>query len=774
MAAGLDRGGGPDDLTSARPGPGPRADTDTDTTRTARRAGASSSVTLTAPPREASLFLGNTRPFVGRCCYICTPQSWGLLFHNYLTLLGFRNAILVTETHTRYRGWLARRLSYFLFIRGRTVYPGDICDLEEKIINSTRVQKAIQGSLSNRPSPDHKSIQEVKKKVQRIMDQIRAVISPLLLRSQIPAGPPPGYLHLVLSQCEGPYLTGGEDIRLPLLRSLLRRLGGIFIPQMAKGAKSSYTEDLNQAVLTSYIEELLRGQENLQLYLEEAVPRSVRPSLTGMVWLTCVFKAFQSKVIPDAALVPVGISYDRIIEGGCLEQTDPDSISLWAALCWMLGFVRRRYGCVRVDFGQPFSLKDYIENEGIRLRSSTLPLRELLLPCMFGSSSDAVYYERSQDWILTGEGLPQLDRRQQQLVTGLGRHLLYTATSCSAIMSTTIMASLLLQKHRQGTLLSVLARDFQWLTEEVLARHFDVGFSGQLRDVVLHALYLLRDCVTLRNFPLNDLLVTPKPTRRAVRELSVYSRGILPVFIYEAVAACALNSLLRQVANCVTDWESNIEVAISQEEITFKSIQLCHLLPSEILLLPPCRSTYQFAQEAVDKLAYCEILVMEENENKRPACDMWNRRFSKELSWKVTEDSDDSDSDCEAEFSQRYFKLGQSSESHECFLFLCALLEPVIKAYGRAMCFLQRLDSPKPESEFVLELQQYLETQAEERGAYESATLDLAHSAVRTFKEVGVLREEPGVTGPVLAFSDIFLQPENRQTLQDYIQQFSC
>uniref|UniRef100_A0A4W3HW45 Phospholipid/glycerol acyltransferase domain-containing protein n=1 Tax=Callorhinchus milii TaxID=7868 RepID=A0A4W3HW45_CALMI len=333
-----------------------------------------------------------------------------------------------------------------------------------------------------------------------------------------------------------PYLTGGEDIRLPLLRSLLRRLGGIFIPQMAKGAKSSYTEDLNQAVLTSYIEELLRGQENLQLYLEEAVPRSVRPSLTGMVWLTCVFKAFQSKVIPDAALVPVGISYDRIIEGGCLEQTDPDSISLWAALCWMLGFVRRRYGCVRVDFGQPFSLKDYIENEGIRLRSSTLPLRELLLPCMFGSSSDAVYYERSQDWILTGEGLPQLDRRQQQLVTGLGRHLLYTATSCSAIMSTTIMASLLLQKHRQGTLLSVLARDFQWLTEEVLARHFDVGFSGQLRDVVLHALYLLRDCVTLRNFPLNDLLVTPKPTRRAVRELSVYSRGILPVFIYEAVA----------------------------------------------------------------------------------------------------------------------------------------------------------------------------------------------------------------------------------------------
>eukprot|EP00061_Rhincodon_typus_P015658 g43455.t1 len=172
-----------------------------------------------------------------------------------------------------------------------------------------------------------------------------------------------------------------------------------------------------------------------------------------------------------------------------------------------------------------------------------------------------------------------------------------TASCCSAVMSTTIMACLLFHKHRQGILLSTLAKDFCWLMNEVLARHFDVGFSGKLLDIVLHALFLLGECVILRSCPLNNLIVIPKTTRKAVEKLSFYSNSILPVFIGEAVAACALNSILREVAKNMVDFDSNAEVAISQEELICKT---------------PCRSVYQFSQEAVDKLMYCEILIMEE------------------------------------------------------------------------------------------------------------------------------------------------------------------
>uniref|UniRef100_UPI00398F427F glycerol-3-phosphate acyltransferase 2, mitochondrial n=1 Tax=Pristiophorus japonicus TaxID=55135 RepID=UPI00398F427F len=777
------------------------------------RRGLLSRLVLSLPSEGVSLLLGNTRPFVGRCCYICAPQSWGLLFHNYLTLLGFRNAILVTETQTRYRGWLARRLCYLLFVDERIVYP-DVPFLEHKVMNSARVQDAIKESLSNTPISDQK-IPHNLRNVLGILHQIQATISPLFLRLtswvllkvinwvfvnlQVHRGQlemlrkaraeydgPFIFLPVRKSRldyllvtfvlfCHSirvPYITCGEDVQLPLLRALLRKLGGVFTPQIVHGTRTSPGEHLYKAVLNSYIEELLHEQQSLAVYLEDDVPCSGRPCLTGLVWLARVFDAFHNHAIPDAVLIPVGVSYDRIVEGNCLEQMGTRRNTVFAAICWVLRFLQKKYGCIRVDFGQPFSLKDYVENEGIHLRTSAIPLQKILLPYVLGYSSDFLYYEKSQDCLVNNEGLTQLSRHHRALVADLGRHMLYTATCCSAVMSTTIMACLLLHKHRQGIILSTLAKDFCWLMNEVLARHFDVGFSGKLQDIVLHALYLLRNCVMLSSFPLNNFIVIPKMTRKPVEELSFYSNAILPVFICEAVAACALVSLLREVAKSMTDWDSNVEVAISQEELICKTVQLCHLLPSEILLLPPCRSVYQFSQEAVDKLTYCEILIVEENENKRSTCDTWKKWFAKELTWKVMDDCDNSDSDCDDEVWKRYFKLGRTSESHTFFLFLCSLLQPVLKAYGTAAGLLHKFDFPTEEPQCVLKMFKFMQAQVEEE--HESATLSLANSAVQTFRELGVFKEEPGETGPLLELSETFRQPDNGLKLQQYIQQFSC
>lgn len=78
-------------------------------------------------------------------------------------------------------------------------------------------------------------------------------------------------------------------------------------------------------------------------------------------------------------------------------------------------------------------------------------------------------------------------------------------------------------------------QDFVWLTEEIILRNFDVGFSGQVWDVVVHALTLLQCCVTLHRLSLGDVHVAPKRTEAAVVELSRHSAALLPVFIQEAV-----------------------------------------------------------------------------------------------------------------------------------------------------------------------------------------------------------------------------------------------
>lgn len=78
-------------------------------------------------------------------------------------------------------------------------------------------------------------------------------------------------------------------------------------------------------------------------------------------------------------------------------------------------------------------------------------------------------------------------------------------------------------------------QDFVWLTEEILLRSYDVGFSGQVRHVVLHTLFLLRHCVSLHRLSLGDVLVAPRRTEAALAELSRHSAALLPVFIQEVV-----------------------------------------------------------------------------------------------------------------------------------------------------------------------------------------------------------------------------------------------
>ncbi|XP_078285159.1 glycerol-3-phosphate acyltransferase 2, mitochondrial [Rhinoraja longicauda] len=771
-------------------------------------AGVLSIPTLGLPSGGINL-LGNTRPFVGRCCYICAPQSWGLLFHNYLPLLGFRNAILVTEKQTRYRGWLARRLCYILFLAERKVYP-DVPPLQHKIINSPRVQDAAKENISDATEPDQKSPCNMENVV-GILHQIQARISPLLLRItgwillkvfnrvfvnlQVHRGQVEmlrkareeydgplvffpvrksrlDYLLvtfvLLCHSIRVPYIICGEDARLPFLRTLLQRLGGIFTPPQLHGTATSPGKNLCKTVLNSYVEKLLKEQQSLVVYLEDPAPSCGRPSCTGLQWLAGVFSAFHHHSIPNAVLIPVGVSYDRVVENSSFQQMGTGETTIFGAIWWILRFLHKRYGCVRVDFGQPFSLKDYVENDATHFRTSAMPLQSILLPCILGYSSDSVFCEKSQDWLVNSEGWTQLDKHHQALVADLGKHLLHNARCCSAIMSTAILASLLLHKHPQGAFLTTLAKDFCWLMNEVLARHFDVGFAGKLQDIVLHALSLLGDSVMLRSFSQNNIIVIPKTTRKAVEELSFYSNTILPVFVCEAVAASALNSLLKEAAKYITDLDSNLEVVISQEELICKTVQLCHLLPSEVLLLPPCQSVYQFSQEAVDKLTYCEIL--EESESAEPACDVWQRWFAKELTWKVTDDFEEWDSDCEEDVVKRYFKLGRSSESHGFFLFLCSLLQSLLKAYEMAASLLHKASFPIQESQLVLRMFNVLQAHVEDHPGI--ATLPLVNSAVKTFKELGVFKVETGVTEPLLELSETFQQLDSGVKLQQYIQQF--
>eukprot|EP00069_Balaena_mysticetus_P010407 bmy_06906T0 len=556
-----------------------------------------------------------------------------------------------------------------------------------------------------------------------------------------------------------------------LLRALLKKLGGLFLPPEASLSLDSSEGVLARAVVHAAVEQLLVSGQPLLIFLEEP-PGAQGPRLSalGQTWLGLVVQAVQVGVVPDAMLVPVAIAYDLVPDAPRDTYHASAPLGLWtgalAVLRSLRGWSCSRRACVRVHLAQPFSLHEYI----INARScwgSRQTLEQLLQPIVLGQCTVVPDTEKEQEWTPVTGPLLALKEEDQLLVRRLSRHVLNASTASSAVMSTAIMATLLLFKHQK------LLGEFSWLTEETLLRGFDVGFSGQLQCLVQHALSLLRPHVALLRVQQGDLLVVLRPGP-GLTHLARLSSELLPAFLSEAVGACAVRALLAGRVLPEGPWELQGIELLSQNQLYHQILLLMHLLPQDLLLLQPCQSSYCYCQDVLDRLIQCGLLVAEETPGSRPACDTGRQRLSAKLLWKPSGDFTDSDSDDFEEAEGRYFRLSQQSRCPDFFLFLCRLLSPLLKAFAQAATFLHQGQLPDTESGYAEQLFRFLEATAQEEGFFECVDPNLAISAVWTFRDLGVLQQTPSPAGPMLHLSRTFASRDNQEKLEQFIRQFIC
>uniref|UniRef100_A0A3Q3F127 Glycerol-3-phosphate acyltransferase 1, mitochondrial n=1 Tax=Labrus bergylta TaxID=56723 RepID=A0A3Q3F127_9LABR len=737
--------------------------------------------------------LNRKRPFVGRCCHSCTPQSWERLFNPSIPSLGLRNVIYINETHTRQRGWLARRLSYVLFVMERDVNKDMFTrNVVDNVLNNSRVENAILtvatdfDAAASKPGQELKAVSKVKQKARAFLQEMVANISPAFIRltgwvllrlfngffwsiqihkgqlemvkkaateQNVPMVFLPvhkshiDYLLITLilfcHNIKAPHIAAGNNLSIPILSTLIRKLGGFFIRRKMEDTGDGKKDILYRSLLQAYTEELLRQHQFLEVYLEGTRSRSGKPSTARAGMLSIVVDALCTGSIPDVLVVPVGISYDRIIEGNYNSEQlgkPKKNESLWGIACGVFRMLRKNYGCVRVDFNQPFSLK------------------------VLFFQADAQLFVGQEEEQLNRE-LPD-DILRRQLINNLAKHVLFTANKTSAIMSTHIVACLLLYRHRQGVVLSKLVEDFFNMKEEILSRDFDLGFSGNSEDVVMRALHLLGNCVNVtscanRN---GEFTIAPSQTVPALFELNFYSNCLFHVFISDAIIGMSSQEVLV--------------LPLSQERLIRKAAGLSYFLINEVTVAPPCQTIYQVFHDAVTRLIQYGVLYVAEVSDQEelspsPTDELWPKKFPEPLSWRS--DEEDEDSDFGEEQRDRYLKVSVAAEPQEFFIFLQRLLSPVLEAYSGAAIFVHSLSQPMAESDYTQRLFRYLLTRTE-RGvaAYgESATHYLVKNTVRTFKELGVLKERRENKVTSLELSSTFLPQANRNKLLQYILGFT-
>ncbi|KAB1271035.1 Glycerol-3-phosphate acyltransferase 1; mitochondrial [Camelus dromedarius] len=761
--------------------------------------------------------MSRKRPFVGRCCYSCTPQSWDKFFNSSIPSLGLRNVIYINETHTRHRGWLARRLSYVLFIQERDVHRGMFAtNVTENVLNSSRVQEAI-GEVAAELNPDgsaqqqSKAVNKVRKRARKILQEMVATISPSMIRLtgwvllklfnsffwniQIHKG----QLEMVKAATEVLvhmwFNKGGEEGRFS---TLIHKLGGFFIRRRLDETPDGRKDILYRALLHGHIVELLRQQQFLEIFLEGTRSRSGKTSCARAGLLSVVVDTLSANTIPDILIIPVGISYDRIIEGhynGEQLGKPKKNESLWSVARGVIRMLRKNYGCVRVDFAQPFSLKEYLESQSQKPVSAPLSLEQALLPAILPSRPINAADEGTDMSINESRNATDESFRRT-LIANLAEHILFTASKSCAIMSTHIVACLLLYRHRQGIDLSTLVEDFFVMKEEVLARDFDLGFSGNSEDVVMHAIQLLGNCITITHTSKSDeFFITPSTTVPSVFELNFYSNGVLHVFILEAIIACSLYAVVKKRPPGGPASAS----AVSQEQLVRKAASLCYLLSNEGTISLPCQTFYQICHETVGRFIQYGLLIVAEQDDQEDtspglAEQQWDKKLPEPLSWRS--DEEDEDSDFGEEQRDCYLKVSQSKEHQQFITFLQSLLGPLLEAYSSAAIFIHNFSGPVPEPEYLQKLHRYLLSRTERNVAVygtcvpvwlplqavpfwvpymymsESATYCLVKNAVKMFKDIGVFKETKQKRVSVLELSSTFLPQCNRQKLLEYILSF--
>lgn len=735
---------------------------------------------------------GRLRPYSGLCCD-CMPDSKNYLFTESIKNSGVTDVLRV-NTGTSDNDWITRTFCHISFVMRQRLehkYP----DLTMAVLTSPRLLEAIQMTVQEADGSDARISslrQQQETKARSVLVKMSASISNRLIRftgwflhkllgrllssivihkgqmsllqqfckKEVPVIFLPthrSHLDYILLtfvlfnyNIKAPYVAAGENLLIPFFGSLMRGLGGFFIRR--KLDNSSKKKDyVYRAVLHSYMEELLRNNEFLEFFVEGGRTRSGKPVHPKGGLLSVVIDAYANGVIPEAYIVPVSISYDKLVDGNFVkEQMGEPKVyeTFWRAVLAIYKVLMGRYGIVRMDFAQPFSLKEYLEVSKFypSLADVTFYNKSTMSALNDIDLCSSENTNKSLKLCASDESVDQHGREARHIVQCLAEHVVYASVSAQSILSTHLLAFILLCEFRQGADLEVIKAAFKYLQSEILMRNHDVSFTGDIDMVLLHAQYLLGDRLVHKVTETDGtggkkvVRLIPATTLPHVLELSYYANVVSPLLSVESVLVNTIYSIMDFEE--WTELSSTSHSTFSYRHLMQEATVLCSILKYEFIFCPPCQSLDIALKAGFDRLRNSDMLITDEAIIKDCGVSvqdiMWAKRFAKQLQF---EDYDSEPEDWTTD--NEVCMVNKEPDLRKKFMFFKRVLSPILETYYVAACHLvQLLEHDVPENDFVKSLHKILkERVATGTSSYaESAAMDTLRNAILGFKNAGVIQ----------------------------------
>jgi glycerol-3-phosphate O-acyltransferase len=227
-----------------------------------------------------------------------------------------------------------------------------------------------------------------------------------------------------------PHIAARENMAFGPFGYVFRRVGAFFL-------RRAFDDDLYKAVFRSYVGYLVREGFTQEFFIEGARSRTGKSLAPRMGILSWNVRGFIDSGRRDLFFVPVGISYERLVEEGAmvdeLEGGEKQGES-------MLGLVRarkvlrRRFGSVFLNFGEPISLAQALQGHRAAFEA--------------GAEED-----------------PAAQEERRAVVEGLGHEIVERINWAMVANATSVAACALLAEPRRGMFRHELAQHMRRIVD---------------------------------------------------------------------------------------------------------------------------------------------------------------------------------------------------------------------------------------------------------------------------------------------------------------------
>ena len=313
-----------------------------------------------------------------------------------------------------------------------------------------------------------------------------------------------------------PTVVAGDNLNFPVVGSFLQHAGAMWI-------RRSFGDDaLYTTLVQSYIDTLLANGFNFECFIEGGRSRTGKllPPKFGI--LSFLLDSVLSGRVEDAIICPVSTQYDKVFEtesyiSELLGQPKPkENLQDFLSASSVLSL---RLGRVDVRFSEPWSLRDFINEQKVRS-------------------------DQGQSDSLSSLKDPYRADNRTRILRTLGFKILSDINAVSVVMPTALIGTVLLTLRGRGVGKSELIRRVDWLGDRVQRKGGRVAhFAGAPTEIVVD-----RGLEVLGKGLVDEIGGLPETTYHAVDrfQLSFYRNMTIHLFISEALVSAALYSQVKQ------------------------------------------------------------------------------------------------------------------------------------------------------------------------------------------------------------------------------------